>query len=177
MLQKSISSQKQKEWTEPTEFCIFKLVLVANFIFNWKFGFSGPKLSEEGISSLNKKKINPTIQFCICESVYIPNFSFNWEFWFFWTICPKNYFRSKTDKVKNTNEVCIFELVPLPNFSLSWKFWFFRPNLSKKGISKKIHGTIECCMFKYISILNLIKELTCHKNADKPMSIAIILTH
>ena len=38
------------------EFCIFELVLVPTFSWNWKFWFSGPNLPTKNFSGLNQRK-------------------------------------------------------------------------------------------------------------------------
>ena len=52
---------KTEKVNSTTKFCLFKLVLLPNFSFNWQFWFSGANLPKKGISSLHQKKWTPRI--------------------------------------------------------------------------------------------------------------------
>ena len=119
------------------EFCIFKLVLVPNFILNWQFWFFWPDLLKKGFSNLKQRKWTPHI-FNIILHIQIRlvrNFSSNWQFDFLDQIFPNRYFRSKTEKMNIITEFRIFKLVLVPNFRLNWQFWFFWPDSPKTGFS------------------------------------------
>ena len=52
---------KTEKVKSTTKFCLFKLVFLPNFSFNWQFSFAGPNLLKKGISSLHQKKWTPPI--------------------------------------------------------------------------------------------------------------------
>ena len=52
---------KTEKVNSTTQFCIFKLVLVANFSLIRQFWFCGANLPKKGISSLNQKKWTPPL--------------------------------------------------------------------------------------------------------------------
>ena len=53
--QKGYFESKIDKMNITIEFCIFELVLVPNFSWNWQFWFLGPNLPKKGISSLKQK--------------------------------------------------------------------------------------------------------------------------
>ena len=63
------------------EFCMFELVKVLNFSWNWRFWFFGPNLPKKGFPS-KTEKVNTTIEFYIFEVIYSHDHMF-WEFFMF----------------------------------------------------------------------------------------------
>ena len=93
-----------------TEFCIFELVQVSSFTWNWQFWFLGPNSPKNGISGRKQKKWTYPL-----NSAYSNFFKYQVSpstnsFYFLNQIFQKRYFRSKVKEVNITIEFCIFKL-------------------------------------------------------------------
>ena len=81
--------------------------------------------------------MNLTIEFFIFELVYLSTiFALKLTIAIFLDqICPKRYFRSKTENMNVIITFRLFKLVLVPNFSLNWWLLFFWLDLPKKSFS------------------------------------------
>ena len=127
--QKGYSSFKSEKVNITIEFCIFKLVSVANFKLKLLTILTfWTKFTQIGYLRSKSEKVNITIEFCIFELFYNQfhrvNFRYSVSYCIgtkfqnkltilaFWTkFAQKEYFWSKAEKVNTTIRFCIFELV------------------------------------------------------------------
>ena len=90
-------------------------------------------------------------------------------------ICPKRYFRSKTEKANTAIDFCIFELVKVSNFTLNGQFWFYGPNLPKNWISSQNQKKWTSPLiflysnrqFSHVTKSRIFKYLNLRKKADR----------
>ena len=95
--------------------------------------------------------MNLTIEFFIFELVYLSTiFALKLTIAIFLDeICPKRYFRSKTENMNVIITFRLFNLVLVPNFNLNWWLLFFWLDLPKKSFSGKVNPTFFLYNFAY----------------------------
>ena len=139
------------------EVCLFKLVLVPNFSWNWQFWIFRPDLPKKVFSGLKQKKWIPYIFYIILhiKISLVRNFSSNYQFYFLDQICRK------TEKVNIIIEFRIFKLVSWYQISaLTDDFDFFWPGFSKKGFSGLKLKKLTPHIFYIILQISLVRNLS-----------------
>ena len=139
--QKGCFQPKTEKVSSAIEFCIFELVYLLNFSWNWQFWFFGPNFPKK-VSPVQNRKSEQRHWILHIRISLFTKFQLKLTILIFWTkFVQKGYFQSKTEKVNITIKFCIFKLVQVPNFSLHWQFWFFWTKFAQKGYPVE-HGKI-----------------------------------
>ena len=116
---------------------------------NWQFWLYGQKIAPKRVFPVKNKKIEHHHWILHIRISLGTKFQLKLIILTFWTkFAQKEYFQSKTKKVKSIIEFWIFQLLYVSSVTLNWQFWHFAPNLPKKGIlhrkRKKWTASLNC---------------------------------
>ena len=107
------------------EFCIFELVPIADFSFNWHFLFFGPNLPKKGIISSRKHKKLPNHRMVRIYITLGTKFQLNLVFSFCGPNIPRKGALLKIQKATPTTVFCKFQLVLQISASTDNSVFFF----------------------------------------------------
>ena len=120
------------------ELCIFKLVMVISFSFNWRFWVFRLNFSKKGIPGLEEKKWTPPVIYSFSNysryQVQIKAIILNFGTKFI----QKGYFRWKKIKSEHHHWILHIRVRLSAKFQFKLTILIFGPNLLKKGISGQI---------------------------------------
>ena len=116
------------------EFCIFDLILVANFSLNWQSLLFGPNFFKKGISGLKQEHYHSIMHIRISLAT---KFQLKLTIWFFGPKLLQSVFMiKKPRKSEHHRWILHIQISQGTKFNFK-KFWILGRNLPKKGFSDR----------------------------------------